>query len=161
MAESSSGASMTNWSRWAENMRGCASRACSRSRPGLNWNRQRKLPLCQFLLRKSNYLSNSLWPSCSHGAVSPCEWITLRAPRQSEAATKTCAIALWPPYALLLPQSVGGEPEGAGDGWPGITMVCPACNLRPSSMLLAFCSSSTLTLYIFAIDVSVSPRATV
>jgi hypothetical protein len=40
-------------------------------------------------------------------------------------------------------------------------MVWPACNLRPSSMLLAFCKSSTVTLYIFAMDVSVSPRATV
>ena len=40
-------------------------------------------------------------------------------------------------------------------------MVWPACNLRPSSMWLAFCKSSTVTLYIFAMDVSVSPRATV
>ena len=42
-----------------------------------------------------------------------------------------------------------------------MTIVCPACNLRPSSILLAFCSSSTLTLYILAMEVSVSPRATV
>ena len=53
-----------------------------------------------------------------------------------------------------------GEPEAAGDA-VGIVMVWPACNLRPSSMWLAFCKSSTVTLYIFAIDVSVSPRATV
>src|SRR5206468_10443565 len=53
-----------------------------------------------------------------------------------------------------------GEPEAAGDA-VGIVMVWPACNLRPSSMWLAFCKSSTVTLYIFAMDVSVSPRATV
>src|SRR4029453_16564531 len=53
-----------------------------------------------------------------------------------------------------------GEPEAAGDA-VGIMMVWPACNLRPSSILLAFCKSSTVTLYIFAMDVSVSPRATV
>src|SRR5919106_433300 len=53
-----------------------------------------------------------------------------------------------------------GEPEAAGDA-VGIMMLWPACNLRPSSILLAFCKSSTVTLYIFAIDVSVSPRATV
>src|SRR5262245_14633197 len=40
-------------------------------------------------------------------------------------------------------------------------IVWPACNLRPSSMWLAFCNSSTVTLYNLAIDVSVSPRATV
>src|SRR5215216_2183947 len=53
-----------------------------------------------------------------------------------------------------------GELAAAGDA-VGIVMVWPACNLRPSSMLLAFCKSSTVTLYIFAMDVSVSPRATV
>ena len=53
-----------------------------------------------------------------------------------------------------------GEPEAAGDA-VGIVMVWPACNLRPSSMWLAFCKSSTVTLHIFAMDVSVSPRATV
>src|SRR5207249_9638213 len=53
-----------------------------------------------------------------------------------------------------------GEPEAAGDA-VGMMMVWPACNLRPSSMWLAFCKSSTVTLYIFAINVSVSPRATV
>src|SRR5215471_2172965 len=53
-----------------------------------------------------------------------------------------------------------GEPEVADDA-VGIRMVWPACNLRPSSILFAFCKSSTVTLYIFAMDVSVSPRATV
>src|SRR5262249_61217524 len=53
-----------------------------------------------------------------------------------------------------------GEPEAGGDD-VGITIVWPACSLRPSSILLAFCKSSTVTLYIFAMEVSVSPRATV
>lgn len=53
-----------------------------------------------------------------------------------------------------------GEPEAAGDD-VGIAIVWPACSFRPSSILLAFCKSSTVTLYIFAMDVSVSPRATV
>lgn len=54
-----------------------------------------------------------------------------------------------------------GEAEGTGGGAFGIAIVCPACNFRPSSILLAFCNSSTLTLYILAMEVSVSPRATV
>src|SRR5438128_4013409 len=54
-----------------------------------------------------------------------------------------------------------GEAEDTGGGAVGIAIVCPACNFRPSSMLLAFCNSSTLTLYILAMEVSVSPRATV
>src|SRR5574338_942118 len=53
-----------------------------------------------------------------------------------------------------------GEAEAAA-GVVGIVMVWPACNLRPSSMLLALCKSSTVTLYIFAMEVSVSPRETV
>src|SRR4029077_1173661 len=54
-------------------------------------------------------------------------------------------------------------PAGVGVGVAdvGIEIVWPACNLRPSSMWFAFCNSSTVTLYIFAMDVSVSPRATV
>src|SRR6266567_5257711 len=53
-----------------------------------------------------------------------------------------------------------GEAENTGGGAVGIAIVCPACNFRPSSILLALCNSSTLTLYILAMEVSVSPRAT-
>src|SRR5207247_1580435 len=56
-----------------------------------------------------------------------------------------------------LPYSAG---VGVGVAEVGIEMVWPACNLRPSSMWLAFCNSSMVTLYILAMDVSVSPRAT-
>ena len=38
--------------------------------------------------------------------------------------------------------------------------VWPACSFLPSSIRLNFCRSSTVTLYCFAIEVSVSPRAT-
>src|SRR5438046_8898651 len=52
-----------------------------------------------------------------------------------------------------------GEAEDTGGGAVGIANVCPDCNFRPSSMLLAFCNSSTSTLYILVMEVSVSPRA--
>ena len=42
----------------------------------------------------------------------------------------------------------------------GIMIVWPICNFRSFSMWLNLCNSSTLTLCIFAMDVSVSPFAT-
>src|SRR5436305_14693730 len=52
------------------------------------------------------------------------------------------------------------EEDGDGIGDGGIRSVCPACNFKGLSMRLNFCISLTLMLCIFAIEVSVSPRAT-
>src|SRR5260370_25134777 len=52
------------------------------------------------------------------------------------------------------------EEDGDGIGDGGIKRVWPACNFKGLSMCVNFCRSLTLTLCIFAMDVSVSPRAT-
>src|SRR5882762_7485073 len=52
------------------------------------------------------------------------------------------------------------EEDGDGIGDGGIKSVWPACNFSGLSMWLNFCSSLTLMLCIRAMEVSVSPRAT-
>src|SRR5439155_27089306 len=80
------------------------------------------------------------------------------APDQRYFHLRACAETNFDSRGLL--HSVGdGELEAAGDA-TGIIMVCPARSLRPSSISFAFCNSSTVTLYILAIEVSVSPPAT-
>src|SRR2546430_2232669 len=121
-----------NCSPSAENMHGCVSRVYLKPQRSLNRERLRKLRSCQFLLPTSNCRYN------------------VQCARHSNRG------------GVLSVQLAGvAEAEDTGGGAVGIAIVCPACNFRPSSMLLAFCNSSTLTLYILAMEVSVSPRATV
>src|SRR5260370_24847122 len=118
-------------SRWAENTRGYAGKVCSRPRHCGIQSYRRKSLKHKTSRKRSN---------CPSKETGQFQSGALRA----------------------LDREVD-YPAGVGVGVAdvGIEIVWPACNLRPSSMWFAFCNSSTVTLYIFAMDVSVSPRATV
>src|SRR5438874_11917227 len=80
--------------------------------------------------------------------------------------TKNAAVCLLAQVAALACNHFdywlgAGEGGGGCTGGDGIVIVWPACSLRPSSMWFTRCRSSMLTLYCLAIEVSVSPRATV
>src|SRR6266513_348219 len=77
-------------------------------------------------------------PWRAHHEARSARWMPSGQAGQSAPGQKCCHLRVYADTNfgsfLLLHSLADGEAEGAGDGEPGIMIVWPACNLRPSSI---------------------------